>query len=695
MTGNKRPRLEDRRASLEHQSDPAAKPRLTRACAECKRQKIKCEVQPGQTSCNKCLRSGIECVAYNFAQKFVDEDASWKAQATSTIEQLRSAVQRLLQHNNLPELSRFGPVLSPIRPISTTSNGSNKVSPGNFLSEGPSVAISEDDSELIPLPMNNLYTLTEPRNSRLIRVDPADANGPDFISRGVVSTAEAEYLFSHYRDHINPLLWDGVLCPHRSLHDARRASTLLVATVLTVAALQTSGREKILHAVHDAFVSLMRGSCLLRSQSLDDIRGLCIGAFYLTSLSWALCSRAVRVATEMNLHKSSLQLRGGSPEAYERVRLWYVLYVCDHQFALAYGRPPMMHDDAAIRNVDKFLSNDLSTNGDRKLIAQVNLFRILADAYFMYGCDADLELEEKDFQRLRSFNVSIDQWRLAYQLRSSDTPLYRTYPSKEIVLYYHFARFQLNSMSLRGISAHNAPEKVSYADLSFDRREAANIAIEAARGTLKLIVEEPDLCMALVGMPIFAHAMIAVCASFLLKLAVVFGTPATRLTPLDHKIVVSRDLTRLGLTFHAEDALSLVQDLTRVLSAMADKASHRHVARHVVTGLKEVLQRFTRVDGGPNFVYSRSGNNQPISTTYHPYPTLSYSNSTNPATRRNSSSNLDLETGATSSQVERSTNFDPVSHNLNQDPFDLMGDLDWRFNDSVLWGLNNDEPYAF
>jgi len=263
---------------------------------------------------------------------------SWKSQATVTIDKLKAAVGQLLQHNNLPNLYSFeASTLTgiasnaevPLGPVSpSTTNHSNIGNTGNYISEGPSVLQQEDDSDLVPLPMNNLYNLTDPGNSRLIRVDPSLVNGPDFITRGVVPLAEAVFLFDHFRSHINPLLWDGVLCSHKCLSSARESSSLLVATVLTVAALHIPNREQSLRATYDAFVSLMRASCMLRSQNLDDVRGLCIGAFYLTSLSWALCTRAVRVATEMNLHKSSLQFARGSLESYERVRLWYVLYVC-------------------------------------------------------------------------------------------------------------------------------------------------------------------------------------------------------------------------------------------------------------------------------------------------------------------------------------------------------------------------------
>ncbi|KAK9241915.1 hypothetical protein V1506DRAFT_509960 [Lipomyces tetrasporus] len=204
--------------------------------------------------------------------------------------------------------------------LSTPNHSSNSVAAGNFVSEGPSANHQEDDSDPVPLPMNNLYSLTDPGNSRLIRVDPADVNGPDFISRGVVPVAEAEFLFEHFRDRINPLLWDGILCLHKSLSEAWQSSSLLVATVL-----------------------ILRCLC-------------CLDERLVPAAHWALCSRAVRVATEMNLHKSSLQFARGSFESFERVRLWYVLYACDYQFPLAYGRPPLMHEDAAVRNADKLLT---------------------------------------------------------------------------------------------------------------------------------------------------------------------------------------------------------------------------------------------------------------------------------------------------------------------------------------------------
>lgn len=528
--------------------------------------------------------------------------------------------------------------------------------------------------------MNNLYGLTDANKSHLIRVDPADANGPDLIDQGVLSFADADFLFGHFRDHINPLLWDGILCSHTCLQDARESSSLLVTVILTVAALHVPKQERLLGSTYGAFVSLMRGSCLLRCHNLDAVRALCIGAFYLTSLSWALCSRAVRVATEMNLHKSSLQFARGSTEAYERVQLWYVLYVCDHQFALAYGRPPMMHEDAAIRNAEKLLTSGLSSKGDHGLVAQVKLFRILASSYFMYGCDPDLELGAQDFERLQSFNISVDQWRLEHQSsRSPGSSTASLTPANANALCYHLARFQLNSVSLRGISARLDPQDESIS-MSWDRQEAANNATAAAMNTVRLIVEDLDLRNSLIGLPIFMHAMIAVCASFLLKLAVVFGKPTLG---GEHAISLPGDLTHYGLNFQTKTALTSVERLVQALEGIADKASERHVARQVVTGLSELLSRFSAGHSGDNIVYSQLHGKDNIVTAKNlakNTSALSYGSDT---PTRGSSNRI----GQPSFEVMVAPEVTD-SPGYQQGLFDLTGDLDWRFDDGFLLGID-------
>lgn len=204
----------------------------------------------------------------------------------------------------------------------------NSAEPG--LDEGSQL------SELVPAPMRSLYDLTRIRNLRSsIRWKPnTDFADNDFIAQGVLSRAEADELFGRFMQDIYTLLWDGMLVPHRTLDTLRRHSTLLTATVLTVAALHTAGRTETLQKCYNVFVSLAYSTCLSRLQNLDDVRALCLAAFYIPNLSWKLSGLAVRNAMEMNLHQSYNKLSRGHAEQRDNVRLWYALYVCEHQFSI-------------------------------------------------------------------------------------------------------------------------------------------------------------------------------------------------------------------------------------------------------------------------------------------------------------------------------------------------------------------------
>lgn len=431
--------------------------------------------------------------------------------------------------------------------------------------------------------MGNLYELTKAANPRSTSVSGRriESTEDDIISRGLVSPAEAEYLFARYLKNHHPLLWGGVLFPYETLQDIRRASTLLLTAVLTVAALHSPGRPETLQRCYDAFVHLVSTSCLSRHHTLDDIRALCLAAFYLPNLSWRLSGQAVRMAAEMNMHQSFRKLTDGDGSHHERVRLWYALYVCDLHFSTAYGRPSAMGDDAAVRGVESFIQGPLAEAGDVRLSAQVALFRILAEAYVEFGSDQDQALSERDLGRLRRFNIDVEQWRLLWEPRSLDSPGIGTYPSQGVVMYYHFARFQINALALRGIhwSSGGVPP------LSAGRREAATAAISAAVNTLTHILGEDDMRRALNGVPLFTHAMVAFCATFLLKMAAMWRRS-------DHDVAQG-----LGLGFNLEGVLKLTQQAADMLSDVAEQVSEKHSTRLIVVGIREMIKRVTAVEG--------------------------------------------------------------------------------------------------
>jgi hypothetical protein len=144
---------------------------------------------------------------------------------------------------------------------------------------------------IVAVPMGSLYEVTKLRN---LRSNPrgyfqhettAPLEKSDFIARGDVSIDEAEELFEIFDHSLNQYLWGGILLVHKDLLSVRRSSSLLLAAILAVTALHTPGRSSTFDICYSEFFALVRESMLDRYHTLDDIRGLCTAAFWLSDVS--------------------------------------------------------------------------------------------------------------------------------------------------------------------------------------------------------------------------------------------------------------------------------------------------------------------------------------------------------------------------------------------------------------------------
>lgn len=81
---------------------------------------------------------------------------------------------------------------------------------------------------------------------------------------------------------LNHYLWVGLERIHTSLTSVRQSSSLLTATVLTVTALHIPTSAELFDKCYDEFLSLVASSMFSRYHSVDDVRALCIGAFWLS-----------------------------------------------------------------------------------------------------------------------------------------------------------------------------------------------------------------------------------------------------------------------------------------------------------------------------------------------------------------------------------------------------------------------------
>lgn len=94
----------------------------------------------------------------------------------------------------------------------------------------------------------------------------------------------------------------------------------------------------------------------------------------------------------------------------------------EHHFSIAYGRPPIIHEDPAITQHNTFTQAPTVTQGDLRLHSQVDLFIILTRIYFAFGPDVDLEVPESEFPKIDQFDIDLGDWKSAWLPRLGETP---------------------------------------------------------------------------------------------------------------------------------------------------------------------------------------------------------------------------------------------------------------------------------
>jgi hypothetical protein len=193
-----------------------------------------------------------------------------------------------------------------------------------------------------------------------------------------------------------------------------------------------------------------------------------------------------------------------------------------------------------------------------------------------------------------------------------------TFPPKGIILYSYFAKLQLNSFAIRGVTLSHTRDITSSTHqplnrstispfhnpssaretpfcptatgsttptphrLSTERKEFANTAISSAASILTFVLEEDDMRRALVGTPLYVHTMIAFASVFLMK-------------------VTTNWNTIIGLNVETKYVTGLLERMIQLLKGSV--TSDRHLLYHIAAGLEKMLERSRQARAqGPNAV---------------------------------------------------------------------------------------------
>jgi len=109
-----------------------------------------------------------------------------------------------------------------------------------------------------------------------------------------------------------------------------------------------------------------------------------------------------------------------------------LLYVLDHHFSIAYGRPPVTAELQAIKEFEIFLKTPECTSSARRIISQVSLFLTLSKAYDIFGLEAERLFQGDDTTLLihMRFIEDLQRWKQRFERFLSQDAHVGDYPVK-------------------------------------------------------------------------------------------------------------------------------------------------------------------------------------------------------------------------------------------------------------------------
>lgn len=172
---------------------------------------------------------------------------------------------------------------SPPVPVATTSNPSTRNSASPLPPPQKWQIILDPQGGPASIPASCVSEVTN--STSLGNMSSSDHS--DLISKGIISLDAALTLFDIYHLRLDHFLYK-VLGDLTTLDSIRRCSPILTAAVCTVGALHSQTSGNLFERCYHEYKTLITQSTFSTTLNADDIRGLCIGAFWLHELSWAL-----------------------------------------------------------------------------------------------------------------------------------------------------------------------------------------------------------------------------------------------------------------------------------------------------------------------------------------------------------------------------------------------------------------------
>ncbi|KAF9479273.1 hypothetical protein BDN70DRAFT_807308 [Pholiota conissans] len=512
-----------------------AKPtRGSRACTVCRRLKMKCVGAEQGPPCKRCLSGNHECI---FEESNRGKRSSKKHEIlTRSLRKMERTLDTVLRSIGNPSIASGMISRSPSPSAQTVGT---QALLANSPSPPPSTSYQHQQKHHAPgspklhsLPdnaLNPLGLLAEASlaNRRAQAINPtgmvarhdSDENpkvgvasdnyfkpGPMtilplrrlYIERQVqpemlsfVSTEEVVALFNIYFDHIHASPPSGLRFMHCNLLDRNfhtpslvcSRSPFLLTTICSIASKFYTAKPDLHPRLTELAKRLAFSVPAKGYKSVEIVQAYLLltlwgcGAVerYEQDKTWLLLGMAIRMATDLNLHRktavTSQDTQEGKArdlEVHNRERTWILCFCLDRSFSAQMGKPSSVKEDYIIRHTTEWYMSPFANPSDASLAAYAELQRTLSRSLeFLYsGTDTASGLQTNcDYLLIiKTFETQILAWKHQWiDQRSWDLETLATAQYKKLIseFYFNYAMLVVNSFGLQN-ALERAPVDIGH-----------------------------------------------------------------------------------------------------------------------------------------------------------------------------------------------------------------------------------------
>ncbi|ODQ51785.1 hypothetical protein SAICODRAFT_72398 [Saitoella complicata NRRL Y-17804] len=441
----------------------------------------------------------------------------------------------------------------------------------------------------------------------------------DLITKGSLTYEQASILYTFFHQRISPFLF-GFMITSGSLPELRQRSPLLLAAICAVSSLYCQELTHLFSVckmeLEELTTALLfapaSGQDFSSPEYIDTVIALCVASLWMGEAGWHMSGIAARLAVQCGLQKSFQSVvqekaaiqsanvlaggsAGGSPvqpngvvtkkqpvskdvstEKLNKLRLWYLLFCIDRQQAVLSSRPPLLVQEEA-RHARILLEGTHDVHSDLRLVEQVELNVVLSK--IMENSNNDMIPPQQWSSKTWESNFELDQWMVSWAVKLSPQKYNSAWPTKAVLLNYHYAKLFLNS----GASVDGS--KLSQNPLTAEHVDNVRGAVAAANSVLDLVANDSDVQFALAYVPCNFHTMLFQASRFLLKslsngIGDVVGGNATQreaksiaLVTRVAQIMRERTVTNKAVPFTLSQALTklLAETVTKITPVPPEK----------------------------------------------------------------------------------------------------------------------------